>query len=239
LPHSVFSIKELAAYLHLGQDDIATLVKRHEIPFKMQGDRATFRRSEIDSWASQRILKLPEQRLTDYHSRSSAGVQDVDRSDKLMSCLFTLDRIEPGLCSRTKASVLRDMVKFADKTDLVSDARELLRMIEEREQLCSTGLAGGLALLHPRHHDPYMFSESFIVLGRAIQSIHFGADDGAPTDLFFLVCCQDDRLHLHTLARLCTMCMHTGMLTALRAAETTGAMLAALCAAEEEVTRRL
>ncbi len=239
MPHSLFNIKEAAAYLHLGPDDIALLVKRHEIPFKMQGDRAMFRRAEIDSWASQRILKLPEQRLTDYHSRSSAGVQDLDQSETLMARLFTTDRIDPGLGARTKASVLRNMVQLAEKTGLVSDGRDLLCMIEEREQLCSTGLAGGFALIHPRHHDPYMFSESFIVLGRTIQPIHFGADDGCPTNLFFLVCCQDDRLHLHTLARLCTMSMQTGMLAALRAAETTEAMLAALCNAEEEVTRRL
>jgi nitrogen PTS system EIIA component len=239
LPHSQFNIKEVAAYLHLTQSDVAALVKRNEIPFKMQGDRAVFRRSEIDGWASQRILKLPEQRLADYHSRSSSGVHTLDHGKALMPRLLTIDRIAPGLGSRTRASAVRDMVRLAEKTELVSDARDLLRMIEEREQLCSTALAGGFAILHPRHHDPYMFSESFIVLGRTIQPIHFGADDGQPTDLFFLVCCQDDRLHLHSLARLCTMCMQTGMLGYLRVAESAGAMLTALCATEKEVIHRL
>jgi excisionase family DNA binding protein len=239
LPHSLFTIKEVAAYLHVSQDDIAILVKRNEIPHKTQGDHAMFRRSDIDAWASQRILNLPEQRLTDYHSRSSSGLQDIGQGDPLMPRLFTVDRIDPHLTSRTKASTIQDLVRLAEKTDLVSDPRELLRMIEEREKLCSTALAGGLALLHPRHHEPYMFAESFIVLGRTIQSIHFGSADGTPSDLFFLVCCQDDRLHLHALARLCTMCMQTGLLAALRASESAGAMLASLCAAEEEIIRRL
>ncbi len=239
MPHSQFNIKEVSAYLHLAQSDVATLVKRKEIPFKMQGDRAVFSRSEIDGWASQRILKLPEQRLADYHSRSSSGIHNLDHGKALMPRLFTVEHISPGLGSRTRASAIRDMVGLAEKTELVSDARDLLRMIEEREQLCSTALAGGFAILHPRHHDPYMFTESFIVLGRAIQPIHFGADDGLPTDLFFLVCCQDDRLHLHTLARLCTVCMQTGILGALREAEDAGAMLEVLCAAEQEVLQRL
>jgi mannitol/fructose-specific phosphotransferase system IIA component (Ntr-type) len=131
------------------------------------------------------------------------------------------------------------MVKLAERTDLVSDPTDLLRMIEERERLCSTALPEGYALIHPRHHDPYMFAESFAVFGRAVQGIHFGAPDGTPTDLFFIVCCQDDRLHLHTLARLCTMCMQTGLLFALRQAETADQMLLALCQAEEEIIRRL
>jgi excisionase family DNA binding protein len=239
LPHTRFTIKEVAAYLHLTQDDVAALVKRNEIPFKIQGDRAMFRRSEIDGWASQRILKLPEQRLTDYHSRSSSGLQDTGQSEPLMPCLFTADRIAPCLASRTKASTIQDLVRLAEKTNLVSDPGELLRMIDEREKLCSTALAGGWALLHPRYHDPYMFAESFIVLGRTVQSIHFGSIDGAPTDMFFLVCCQDDRLHLHTLARLCTMCMQTGLLGALRETESAESMLASLCVAEEDILRRL
>lgn len=239
MPHSLLTIKEVAAYLHVAQEDLALLVKRNEIPHKMQGDRAMFRRSEIDSWASQRILKLPEQRLTAYHSRSSTGLQNIGQGEPLMPRLFTTDRINPQLSSRTKASAIQDMVRLAAATDLVSDPGELLRMIDEREKMCSTALAGGMALLHPRHHDPYMFAESFIVLGRTIQSIHFGSADGAPTDLFFLVCCQDDRLHLHTLARLCTMCMQTSLLETLRTEDSAGAMLASLCAAEEEIIRRL
>jgi mannitol/fructose-specific phosphotransferase system IIA component (Ntr-type) len=57
--------------------------------------------------------------------------------------------------------------------------------------------------------------------------------------MFFLVCCQDDRLHLHTLARLCTMCMQTGLLGALRETESAESMLASLCVAEEDILRRL
>jgi PTS system nitrogen regulatory IIA component len=239
LPHRVFNIKEVATYLHLSPDDVETLVRQGEIPHEKQGGRAVFKRAEIDSWASQRILKLPGERLRDYHGRSSARLRDISLNAPLMPRLFTCDRIATALHSRTRASVIRDMVKLAEQTDLVSDPADLLRMIEERERMCSTALPEGYALIHPRHHDPYMFAESFAVFGRCVQPIHFGAQDGAPTDLFFAVCCQDDRIHLHTLARLCTMCMQTGLLAALRQAETAAQMLAALCESEEEIVRRL
>jgi mannitol/fructose-specific phosphotransferase system IIA component (Ntr-type) len=78
-----------------------------------------------------------------------------------------------------------------------------------------------------------------MVLGRTIQPIHFGSQDGKPTDLFFLLCCQDDRLHLHTLARLCTMCMETPILDELRTADSGTAMQDIILRTEAEIIRRL
>ena len=84
-------------------------------------------------------------------------------------------------------------------------------------------------------HEPYLFETSFIVVGRPVQEIHFGAPDGQPTHLFFLICCQDDRLHLHTLARLCLIAQKTKMLDQLRDAPDAKTMRDALIAAEQEI----
>ena len=97
---------------------------------------------------------------------------------------------------------------------------------------------GGFALLHPRNHQPYMFFEPFIVAARSIAHIHFGAPDGQPTDLFFLICCPDDRIHLHVLARLCMMAHHTDLLPALREAPTPAGFLDALLASEAQVLQQ-
>jgi mannitol/fructose-specific phosphotransferase system IIA component (Ntr-type) len=82
--------------------------------------------------------------------------------------------------------------------------------------------------------DPYLFETPFIVLGRTVQEIFFGAPDAQPTSLFFLICCQDGRLHLHTLARLCLMGQKTAILDQLRQSPDAESMHAALLAAEEE-----
>ena len=239
MSHRVFHVKEVAAHLHLTPKDVERLVKRGEIPHERHGERLLFRRQEIDAWASQRIMSLPEERLASYHAASSARVQAISNHTTLIPCLLAPGRISPALESRTRASILRAMVAMADATGLLCDPSELLAAIEEREKLCSTALPGGVALLHPRHHTPYMTDESFIVLGRVVQPIHFGAMDGLPTDLFFLVCCQDDHLHLHTLARLCTLCQKTGVLAELRAAATADAMFYAIAAAEEQLLHRM
>jgi PTS system nitrogen regulatory IIA component len=239
LPHRSMSIREVATYLHLASADVEKLVRERDIPCEKQGDRFIFRRSIIDAWASQRILALSTPRLAEYHSKTSSKVGEFSPDSAVMPALITPERLNPALTSKTRSSVLRDLVAMAEKNDLVSDPKELRTMLEEREALCSTALPGGLAVLHPRHHDPYLVAESFMVLGRTIQPIHFGSQDGKPTDIFFLLCCQDDRLHLHTLARLCTMCLETPLLDELRAADSGREMQDIILRTEAEIIRRL
>jgi excisionase family DNA binding protein len=234
----MLTITEAAEYLNLLPADLERRVKAGEIPCDHHGTRVTFRRKDIDAWASQRILGLPGQALRAYHDVASARVHEIPLQGPIMPRLITADRIDHELHSRTRGSVMRDMVALAESTDLVANPRELLDTLEERERLCSTALPGGVALLHPRHHTPYMVSESFIALGRPLQPIHFGAPDGHSTDLFFLLCCQDDRIHLHALARLCMMFQHTGMTAALRASETAEDMLQAIFRAEDELLKK-
>jgi len=239
MPHRVMNVKEIATYLHLAPAKIEELVKQRDIPFQKQGDRFVFRRAEIDAWASQRILKFSAPHLADYHSQTSEKVKAFSPDVAMMPQLLTLTRVNGELAAKTRSSLIRNMVSMAVATDLVSDGKELLALIEEREKLCSTALPGGWAVLHPRHHDPYMFAESFMVVGRAIQPIHFGAQDGLPSDVFFLLCCQDDRLHLHILARLCTLCMETPLLGRLRQAHSEQAMMNAILESEQEIIRHL
>lgn len=239
MPYRTLTVDEAAEYLHLPVRDLEVLVKRDEIPHEKQGERIVFRKRQIDAWASQRILGLSGNRLQEYHRKSTARHHDLSPEHALMPEFLTPARIAPDLASRTKPSVLRDMVALAERTELVCDPNDLLLSLQEREHLCSTALGSGVALLHPRHHEPYMFLDSFVVLGRVTQPVHAGAEDGTPTDLFFLVCCQDDRTHLHTLARLCTMIQNTTMLAGLRAAADSAEMLEAILKAEADVIRRL
>ena len=134
-----------------------------------------------------------------------------------------------------RASVLREMVELAKKTGRVWDSQSLLKGLEAREDICSTGLPGGLALLHTRQPEAYLFESLFLVLGRTVQPIPFGAPDGRSTDIFFLIGCPDDRLHLHLLARLCVVTQNTDLLEQLRCATSAEAMHLALLSCEQQL----
>ncbi len=240
MPYRVLTTEQLADYLHVAAADIETLVLRREIPFERQGSRILFRRQEIDEWASRRLLGLSGKRLETYHQDSSAGVRkQLDTAAAIVTELLPAGFIEPALNAKTRASVIRDTAALAERTGLVTDAAELAAGLRDRENLCSTAMPGGFALLHPRQHDPYMFERSFVMLVRTPQPLPFGAPDGGETRLFFLVCCQEDRLHLHVLARLSMMCAQTELLAYLRAATTRDEMAEAVAEAEQKVLQTL
>lgn len=231
MPYQTFDLSQAAEYLHVARSELEQLLKTTDIPHQRRGGRIMFVRGELDAWGSQRILGLPPKRLVDYHRQSTRSTHEIFHQDALIPELFNPDYIAAALPSKTRKSVIRDVVALAGRTGRVLDPVELLANVEAREKLCSTALPGGLALLHCRNHQSYRFEGSFFALGRTVQEIHFGAPDGHPTWLFFLICCQDERLHLHTLARLCLMAQKTDvvaqLLTAAGAAEMHGALFAA------------
>jgi PTS system nitrogen regulatory IIA component len=235
MPYQLLSLEEVARYLHLTSADVERRVKDREIPFEKRGDRVVFRKRDIDAWASQRILGLPEQHLEEYHRKTTRGTREFLPHEAILPEMLGRGAVDSAMTSKTKGSVLRDLVALAEKTGQLTDPKALLESLETREELCPTAMPGGLAIPHPRFHQPYLFESSFVVVGRPIQAIHFGAPDGQPADLFFLLCCQDDRIHLHTLSRICLMALKTELLSQLRAAPDAAAMRDCIITAEREV----
>ena len=232
MPYRTFGLDEVARYLHLSRADVEHLVKSQDIPFEKHGNRLLFRKGEIESWASKRILGLEGKPLAEYHRKTSRATQEFLAHQALLPDRLRPQFIDPALPAKTKASVLREMAALAAKTGRVYDQERLLAGLKAREELCSTGVPAGLALLHPRHPEPFLFESPVIVLGRTVQQIPFGAPDGRPTDLFFLIGCPDDRMHLHILARLCVMAQKTELLATLRQAASAEAMYEVMIASE-------
>jgi len=235
MPFQLLNLQAVAEYLNLPLQEVEQKVKDQEIPFEKRGDRIVFRKSQIDAWASQRILTLSAERLTAYHQQSTRSARKVLPLETMLPDMLAAGAIASAMTSKTKSSVLHDLVALADKTGKLNDPKTLLESLEAREELCPTAMPGGFALPHPRTPEPYLFETSFIVVGRPVQEIHFGAPDGEPTNLFFLICCQDERLHLHTLARLCLIALKTNILGQLREAPDAHTMREALIAAEQEI----
>ena len=157
MPYRLLDLDGVANYLHLTPADIEERVKNREIPFGKRGERLVFDKGEIDAWASQRILDLPGQRLADYHQKSTRHTRKILAQAAILPEMLAAGAIASAMTSKTKASVLRDLVALAEKTGRLSDPKILLASLEAREELCSTAMPGGFALPHPRSHDPYLF----------------------------------------------------------------------------------
>lgn len=234
MPYREMTLSEVARYLHLSEEHVKELVRRGEIPFERKKNQLVFRRGEIDTWVSRRLLGGSGEKAEALHVQAYERAPSAELTT-ITGVLLKPTYIEPALTCKTKASLLREMVRVAERTGKVALPDELLKSISAREELCSTAMPEGIALLHPRTPDPYVVEESFVVLGRTIQAIPFGAPDGSLTDIFFLIYCREPELHLRVLARLCTMARKTGMIGALRGAPDARALYEVLVAAERDV----
>jgi mannitol/fructose-specific phosphotransferase system IIA component (Ntr-type) len=101
----------------------------------------------------------------------------------LLSQLLTPDRIRVPLESRDKPSVLRELVDLLART-AGGDPNDVLASVNEREEAQSTGFGHGIAIPHGR--TPTL-SGLALVAGRTATAIPYGAVDGQPVRLFFLV----------------------------------------------------
>lgn len=215
-PMTKFNIDQAANYLALDKGSLLKCVREGSIPFTGSGEAPVFDKDDLDAWASEQILEMDGRRLERFERDATAA--DDGEAFPLYG-LVSPERVFLGLEARTKASILSELVARAEGLGLLYDPRDLLESLRAREALCSTALPGGVAVPHPRHHDPYLAQESFLLVARPAVPIHFGAPDGKPSDLFFLLVCQEDRRHLRALARLCSILMDGRRMDILRTAD--------------------
>jgi mannitol/fructose-specific phosphotransferase system IIA component (Ntr-type) len=116
---------------------------------------------------------------------------------------MTVGSIELNLRGVDRDEVLCELV---DKIPAIVSRPELrqtlLRALQEREQLCSTGIGDGIALPHARNALVGLVEQTVIVFGRHPTGIPFGAIDNVPARLFFLLVAPTVSQHLQVLARL-------------------------------------
>lgn len=101
----------------------------------------------------------------------------------LLSQLLTPDRIKVPLVSRDKPSVLRELVELLAGAS-GADATDVLYAVREREDCQSTGFGHGVAIPHAKTPSLPVMA---VVAGRAPAPIEYGAVDGQPVRLLFLV----------------------------------------------------
>ncbi|HOW64117.1 MAG TPA: PTS sugar transporter subunit IIA [Candidatus Paceibacterota bacterium] len=121
----------------------------------------------------------------------------------ILSQWLTPQTIELSLRGSHRDAVLEELVSCIPELEKSPEQREtLLRALEEREQLCSTGIGDGIALPHARNAIVGLVRNPVLVFGRHQQGIPFGSIDNQPAKLFFLLVAPTVSQHLQVLARL-------------------------------------
>jgi PTS system nitrogen regulatory IIA component len=212
-----FDVDQLAAYLHLLPQQVSRLADRGGLPGRKVAGAWRFSRAEIHHWLEERIGLSGDEELAAMERRwqRDAGAADEHPT---ASAMLPLAAIAAPLAARTRGSVITSMVELAAQSGLLWDTDKMAEAVRAREEMASTAMDNGVALLHPRRPMPNILAEPLLALGITTQGIPFGSGRSGLTDIFFLVCSVDDRGHLRTLARLSRILVSPGCLDGLRSA---------------------
>jgi mannitol/fructose-specific phosphotransferase system IIA component (Ntr-type) len=111
--------------------------------------------------------------------------------------------VQLHLTGNDRDEILDQLVKtLPELTERPEGRQALLRALQEREDLHSTGIGDGIALPHARTTLTGLVERPAIVVGRHPTGIPYGAIDHRPVRLFFLLVTISVTQHLQVLARV-------------------------------------
>jgi excisionase family DNA binding protein len=121
--------------------------------------------------------------------------------------------------AENKYEAIRVLSEKAKDQKLVRDARWLYEVVVAREELISTAIGNGVALLHPRHLHPSKIKTPSILFARSDTEVDFDAPDNKPVKIFFMLLLHNDKQHLFSLSYISKLVMNLQSLTNLETAE--------------------
>ncbi len=229
-----FDLDQLAAYLHLAPDQVLKLVSRGKLPGRKIGGEWRFSESEIHHWLEERIGVSDAEQLGQFEDMLDRTAKACEET-LLLADLMHVEAIALPLDARTRGSVIREMCRLAANTGLLWDAETMAEAVQAREQLHPTALENGVALLHPRRPQSSILAEPILALGITGQPLPFGNTAGHLTDVFFLICSTNDRVHLRLLARLSRLLTDATWLAQLRVCTSATEVIELVRLAESEL----
>ena len=148
--------------------------------------------------------------------------------------LLTEDTINLHLQSKSKDSVLSELVQQLHVAGKLRDKVQFTNDILNRESQSTTGIGEGIAIPHAKSA---AVQTPAIAFGRSTEGIDFDSLDGQPAHLFFMIAANeganDD--HLDALSRLATFLMDTSFRDKIMSAQTAADVLQAVNDKESEL----
>jgi excisionase family DNA binding protein len=206
----LLTVRELAGYVQMSERTILRMAAAGTIPAVKIEEHWRFKRSIVDAWLRDHMGGGDPEALDIADVPDGTGVPLAD--------LLEERSIVAEMAGKEAVSAIESLAARASANGWLSDKKWFVEAVVAREQLASTAMDGGIAFLHTRERNASRITRPFIVFGRCHTGIDFGAADGKPTHLFFLLGLKYDKLHLPILGRLARALRRPEIVRTLRAA---------------------
>ncbi|HIF9135283.1 TPA: PTS fructose transporter subunit IIABC [Photobacterium damselae] len=152
----------------------------------------------------------------------------------MITTLINEKLINLDLQATTKDQVFAEMAEMLTQQGKVADKEQFIADIYAREELGNTGFEEGVALPHAKSA---AVASPAVAIGMSRQGIEYGAEDGLPSKLFFMIASPDGGAnhHIEVLAELSSKLIEDGFIDAFLAAKTPEEALNLLLADKKEL----
>jgi len=187
------TVKEVASYLKVSERTILRMLKNKSIPASRVLNQWRFLKPMIDDWLITRMeMDNTNQNTLKYNEIRIPLLSDLIDNDCI---IFDIKQGE-------KKFIIEQLAEPLIKKNIVSDKKNFIKLLLEREIMTSTGLTDGVAVPHIRNQNASQVLENKIVLGICRDGIDYDSLDGKKTNLCFLICSKSDIIHLKLLAKI-------------------------------------
>ncbi|NOH54723.1 PTS fructose transporter subunit IIC [Vibrio coralliilyticus] len=129
----------------------------------------------------------------------------------MITDLINQELICLDLQATTKQEVFEELIELLSNNHRISDKAQFLSDIQAREEIGNTGFEDGVALPHAKSA---AVSQPAVAIGISRQGIEYGAEDGQPSKLFFMIASPDGGAdhHIEVLAELSSKLIEEGFI---------------------------
>lgn len=151
----------------------------------------------------------------------------------MITTLINEHLINLDLKATQKEEVFTEMARLLASQGKVSDEQAFIKDLWAREELGNTGFEEGVALPHAKSA---AVCNPAVAIGISRNGIEYGAEDGKPSHIFFMIASPDGGAnhHIEVLAELSGKLIEEGFIAKLLAAKSPTDALALLLAKKEE-----
>jgi PTS system nitrogen regulatory IIA component len=185
-------VTEAAELLQTEEKTVTKWIRKEGLPATLVNGRYQINRVDLLEWATDRGIKVPPELFM-------AAEADI-RFPTLAEALAA-GGIHCRVSGGDKLAVLRNLVGLL-KLPPQQDPEFLLQVLLAREALGTTAIGDGIAIPHVRNPILLNKPSPAITLCFLEQPVDFGALDGMPVRILFMLTSPTVKVHLHLLSKL-------------------------------------
>lgn len=183
---------EVAALLHTDEKTVIRWIRKDKLPATLVGGIYQINRVDLLEWATDHAIKVPPELFE---------AADADIPLPTLVEAIEAGGIRCGVEGADKLSVLKNVVGLL-KLPPPMDPDFLLQVLLAREALGTTAIGDGIAIPHVRNPILLNRPSPAIMICFLATPVDFGALDGNPVKILFLLTSPTVKVHLHLLSKL-------------------------------------